>query len=644
MSTLMLYLVSVSHGRLFSLPFEMVYEQSSFKIIFVEEIVSIQDDERYEEEINNITLRNSEDEIMNLCVGCAFNSWENIDFIMEVYGKKHGFTIIKKRLMRHENGNIKHRSFGCEFEFLSKYRCIPDDVLKEIQFLTEHGNLSINIQRKLLKAKFPALSILDCDFANAIQKYKVKADVTHDASQLLKTLIQYKSNDPGWFVEFQLDNENRLIRLFWMSPTQIALCICEKLFYERWSSLIEKYSSAKDYLMRALYPNRQAWARAFTSKIFTAGIQATSRVESHNNIIKHELKANSTLCDLADVLDARLGNESKWNHFFEYRTLSTCMGITSVGNDLFPQIDKVMSKYLTLHILSAEYLEMTQCLYFTANKIESNLDEDSSISLADGFIEDLYDFKQILLKSMIAEVGEKNFHEIWKISDMRSENKKHIHFVIVVNPISYLCSCMSNISRGIVCRHYFQVMMISTVAGFQIQMVPSRWYVDSQKDKDVVAETCCFINQEAMQNFSGETLIPNPSTVPMTVTIILCCAAKKKVKYGEVWGLARQAAQFAVEHDSYGVMIAWLRKFTDQHKEIMSISAESVQNQNYPEIQVDDSNKENEPEIENPLVSRCKGRPETKRYKSSTEKKPRAKYTCSTCGQSGHNSARCSNR
>ncbi|RHZ52250.1 hypothetical protein Glove_463g38 [Diversispora epigaea] len=98
----------------------------------------------------------------------------------------------------------------------------------------------------------------------------------------------------------------------------------------------------------------------------------------------------------------------------------------------------------------------------------------------------------------------------------------------------------------------------------------------------------------------------------------------------------------------------------------------SVRNQDYPEIQVDDSNKENELEqIGNPLVSRhkgrpetkryksstekkprakytCvsrhKGRPETKRYKSSTEKKPRAKYTCGTCGRSGHNSARCQNR
>jgi len=41
----------------------------------------------------------------------------------------------------------------------------------------------------------------------------------------------------------------------------------------------------------------------------------------------------------------------------------------------------------------------------------------------------------------------------------------------------------------------------------------------------------------------------------------------------------------------------------------------------FSEVQVGD-NKENEPQqVENPLVLRRKGRPETKRYKSSTEKK-----------------------
>src|SRR5438105_15680319 len=36
--------------------------------------------------------------------------------------------------------------------------------------------------------------------------------------------------------------------------------LCEEGFYERWARLTEKYSTVKDYLMRVLYPSRQAWA------------------------------------------------------------------------------------------------------------------------------------------------------------------------------------------------------------------------------------------------------------------------------------------------------------------------------------------------------------------------------------------------
>ncbi|GBC13473.2 FAR1-RELATED SEQUENCE 10 [Rhizophagus irregularis DAOM 181602=DAOM 197198] len=129
-------------------------------------------------------------------------SCDDIDNVMKAFGKKNGFTIIKKRLGQHKDGNIKHRSFGCEFgghyqshkqvdinshrncktkrlqcpwnanfnrtqnsqiiklttfnnshnhtlfpadteKYLPKYRYIPDDVLKEVQFLTEYGNLAI---------------------------------------------------------------------------------------------------------------------------------------------------------------------------------------------------------------------------------------------------------------------------------------------------------------------------------------------------------------------------------------------------------------------------------------------------------------------------------------------------------------------
>ncbi|CAG8578969.1 17810_t:CDS:2, partial [Cetraspora pellucida] len=57
----------------------------------------------------------SMDKAIDFHVGYVFTSWEDVDTIIKAYGIKHGFTIIKKRLSYHENGSIKHRSFGCEF-------------------------------------------------------------------------------------------------------------------------------------------------------------------------------------------------------------------------------------------------------------------------------------------------------------------------------------------------------------------------------------------------------------------------------------------------------------------------------------------------------------------------------------------------
>ena len=79
-----------------------------------------------------------------------------------------------------------------------------------------------------------------------------------------------------------------------------------------------------------------------------------------------------------------------------------------------------------------------------------------------------------------------------------------------------------------------------------------------------------FVSQEAMQNFLGVTLVPNPLTVPIAITDILYRAAKKKIRYGEVWGLAWQAAQLAVEHGSHGEIIGWLKQFINRHKEMIT--------------------------------------------------------------------------
>ncbi|RHZ65115.1 hypothetical protein Glove_319g96 [Diversispora epigaea] len=205
-------------------------------------------------ESSNQALPINEDinEVVNLCEGHVFLSWEEVDKFVKAYSKQQGFGVARKRDTRdHRNRKSKRQKCGWHVNincpknvlhiilttqddvhnhplcpdaqhYASIYWNISEDVLNEIQFLTEHGNLTIGTQRKLLKAKFSTEFILDCNLSNTIQKFKIHSNKNLDASHLLTILIEQKSHDHGWAVEFELDDENRLVRLFWISPAQIV--------------------------------------------------------------------------------------------------------------------------------------------------------------------------------------------------------------------------------------------------------------------------------------------------------------------------------------------------------------------------------------------------------------------------------------
>ncbi|RGB22520.1 hypothetical protein C1646_775953 [Rhizophagus diaphanus] len=64
-----------------------------------------QDDTNDEQvETSNIASWNleSEDSTTSLCISHTYRSWNDVDVVMEIYD-------------RHEDGSIKHQSFGCEF-------------------------------------------------------------------------------------------------------------------------------------------------------------------------------------------------------------------------------------------------------------------------------------------------------------------------------------------------------------------------------------------------------------------------------------------------------------------------------------------------------------------------------------------------
>ena len=59
---------------------------------------------------------------------------------------------------------------------------------------------------------------------------------------------------------------------------QARNCLSDTRFEQLWNELINKYSQVSEYL-HFLYQSKKCWAKAYTSKVFTAGVQSTSRTE-----------------------------------------------------------------------------------------------------------------------------------------------------------------------------------------------------------------------------------------------------------------------------------------------------------------------------------------------------------------------------
>ncbi|CAB4425841.1 unnamed protein product [Rhizophagus irregularis] len=439
-----------------------------------------------------------------------FDMWEEVDSYFDEYGVRNGFAIIKYRMERNSKGQVHKRTLICEFGGKYKSKKKDEAKLKGTQRNTKTKKLGCPWHINLT---FPE---------NATQISVTTFINQHNHSLIPKTqefATKYRS----------FNNDNRLTRLLWISPDQVELWLKyhdvvindnttrtnqyqlplasdETLDTHVWilkcirrateqppivmftdadpaldaansnsaHSYVNHYSSkdGTDYLMIIQWQkiiSYVPWIKSLNHglglifiKSLQPALKVTARVEGYNWIIKQQLKAKSTLCELADRIDSRLKEEERWNQFHEYKQSTTTNTTSTSGQDLFP------IKYL-------------QCLFVNAIMIEPNNEElsgeqENPDKASDGFIEDQHDARFITLQTMIEEVGQERVLEIWKVVDIRSEKRQYIHFVIIVNTVSYLCSCLKSISKGIICRHYFRVMMNSKIAAFYISMIPQRWY------------------------------------------------------------------------------------------------------------------------------------------------------------------------
>lgn len=79
------------------------------------------------------------------------------------------------------------------------------------------------------------------------------------------------------------------------------------------------------------------------------------------------------------------------------------------------------------------------------------------------------DYESIIsnLNSLIKYIDHTSIHEIWCVVTIE-QNKEH--YVVISN---HLCTCMDLITKGLVCHHFFSVILNSEKVMFHIGLIPA---------------------------------------------------------------------------------------------------------------------------------------------------------------------------
>ena len=68
--------------------------------------------------------------------------------------------------------------------------------------------------------------------------------------------------------------------------------------------------------------------------------------------------------------------------------------------------------------------------------------------------------------------------ETWKIYRIGGVSRKS-NLIALFNDRTHICTCLETITKGIICRHFWRVMLYSSAAKFHISIIPVRWYKDN---------------------------------------------------------------------------------------------------------------------------------------------------------------------
>ncbi|KAF8579634.1 hypothetical protein K439DRAFT_1648441 [Ramaria rubella] len=238
---------------------------------------------------------------------------------------------------------------------------------------------------------------------------------------------------------------------FWV----IYCAVSPEAFDCAWDELLTKYPRTCPYLEEHVYPDREHWAWAWVSQVFTAGIRTNGRVKSENRIHKALGGPKVSLAQLFDRLNARTAKQTIHEQIW-VREATQCHHATNLESLFACPLQS--------------YREIGQSLYYHTEAL-LRPEGIHTWRMTDAFEND---HKYVSTKWLISLIVSQGLN-IMHLLHVMHMGMGMAHIIALLESGLYVCDCCMGSNLGIPCRHLFNVLTTVKTLPFHIGLIHRRY-------------------------------------------------------------------------------------------------------------------------------------------------------------------------
>jgi hypothetical protein len=152
---------------------------------------------------------------------------------------------------------------------------------------------------------------------------------------------------------------------------------------------------------------------------------------------------------------------------------------------------------------------------------------------------------------------------------------KSYQHIIILHDETHLCICLLLVSHGIICRHYFKLMIENSNALFYILLMPTRWLQDNAWNQvdSIYSEPFIGTSSKNLKIIQDDNVNPKiylPKHYNSIQEVEICRYTQKKMDYGRMMGHFKQALNYSLDDNNQenldGIILAYIAERESIHQ------------------------------------------------------------------------------